>query len=111
MFSVVLSPVAETSIILKTKNQYIKDVTLNKSIDVFERQVPSCFYCFRISVTKLSPTQNASAAEWFQVEWFPEWFPEINTPLLAFGSAGVATLLAGKIRNFTHIAYITKLSR
>ena len=95
VFSVVLSPVSKASITLKLKNQYIKDVTLNKSIEVLERQMSSCMYCFRINVTKALVPKNGSSSV----------FTETNTPLLALGTAGAATLLAGKIINCTNVFY------
>jgi hypothetical protein len=95
VFSVVLSSVSKASITLKLKNQYIKDVTLNKSIEVLERQISSCMYCFRINVTKALVPKNGSSSV----------FTETNTPLLALGTAGAATLLAGKIINCTNVFY------
>ena len=67
-------------------NNFIKDVTLNKTIEVFERQVTPCTYCFRINVTKLVLAQNDSS----------EVVAEPNLPLIALGTAGAATLAAGK---------------
>ena len=83
-------------------NYYVKDLTINKSIEVFEAKTVSCMYCFRIKVSFLSPVQKLSthqpietlssdinAVDWSETE-------DIDTLLL--GTASAATMFAGIIR-------------
>ena len=63
------------------ENKYVQDITLNKTIEVFERQAPSCMHCFRIKVSKDDSMVDSTMP---------------SSPLLILGTAGAATLLAGK---------------
>ena len=64
---------------------HMKDVTLNKSIEVSDRQVRSCMFCFRIGISILEPSQPIS-----------EHSTTTPSPLLVLGTAGAATVLVGK---------------
>ena len=69
-------------------NAYVHDVTLNKTIEVFERQASSCnMHCFHIRVGSVAneSIQNDST----------EGYILQSSPLSILGTAGAATVLAG----------------
>ena len=85
-------------------NLYIRDLTINKSINVFEAKAVSCMYCFRIKVTVLSPAQkitneqsinsissDANIIDWSDGESFDSFL---------LRTAGAATIFAGEGHNF-----------
>ena len=80
-------------------NHYIRDLTINKSINVFEAKAASCMYCFRIKVNVLSPAQkitnqhsinsissDANIVDWSDGENFDSFL---------LRTAGAATIFAG----------------
>ena len=74
-------------------NHYVNEVTLNKSIEVFESKLSSCVRCFRI---KISTLPNIITKEQTQNNMSSELTTETSTPLLVLGTAGAATFFASK---------------
>ena len=91
----------------KEENNYIDDITINKTIEVFERQIrSSCTFCFRINISVLDEEEHEeiTSAE----NQNNELLGDVNNVLLGdvrqqaqpvlIGAAGIATALASKLR-------------
>ena len=83
----------------KEENNYIDDITINKTIEVFERQLKSsCTFCFRINISVLDeeePEEITSAEN--QNNVLLGDVRQQAQPVL-MGAAGVATVLASMLR-------------
>ena len=83
----------------KEENNYIDDITINKTIEVFERQIKSsCTFCFRINISVLDeeePEEITSAENQNNV-LLGDVRQQAHPVLM--GAAGVATVLASKLR-------------
>ena len=83
----------------KEENNYIDDITINKTIEVFERQIKSsCTFCFRINVSVLDEeVQEETATAENQNNVLLGDVRQQAQPVL-MGAAGVATVLASMLR-------------
>ena len=98
----------------KASNHFIKDLTINKSIEVFESKTASCSYCFRIKVSFLNPkqkftTQN-SINSIFSNENTSDMSEAENLDVLLFQTANAASFFAGKCL-FTKMISISYFSK
>ena len=84
----------------KEENNYIDDITINKTIEVFERQIKSsCTFCFRINISVLDEEgqeEILSAEDLNNVNVLLGDVRQQAQPVL-MGAAGVATVLASKL--------------
>ena len=84
----------------KVSNHFIKDLTINKSIEVFESKTASCSYCFRIKVNFLNPNQKLttqnSINSIFSNENTSDTSEAENLDVLLFQTASAASFFAGK---------------
>ena len=84
----------------KEENNYIDDITINKTIEVFERQIrSSCTFCFRINISVLDEEgqeEILSAEDLNNVNVLLGDVRQQAQPVL-MGAAGVATVLASKL--------------
>ena len=81
-------------------NHYIKDLTINKSINVFEAKAASCMYCFRIKVSVLSPAQKITTQQSINSissdANIIDWSDAENFDSFLLRTAGAATIFAGE---------------
>ena len=85
----------------KEENNYIDDITINKTIEVFERQIKSsCTFCFRINISVLDEEgqeEILSAEDLNNVNVLLGDVRQQAQPVL-MGAAGFATVLASMFR-------------
>ena len=90
----------------KEENNYIDDITINKTIEVFERQIKSsCTFCFQINISVLDEEEleGITSAEFQnnvslgQNNVILGDVRQQAQPVL-MGAAGIATALASKLR-------------
>ena len=81
-------------------NHYIKDLTINKSINVYEARAASCRYCFRIKVSVLSPAQKITNQQSINSissdANIIDWSDGENFDSFLLRTAGAATIFAGE---------------
>ena len=81
-------------------NHYIKDLTINKSIEVFEAKAAACMFCFRIKVSFVNPSTKVSnqpaGNSIFSHANTVDWSETENFDSLLLSTAGAASIFAGK---------------